>query len=60
MPPHIKAFLTGTIVVLAILAWVFRDAIGLAASPFHVFGLMLFMVFALWLFPEVKKDKGGR
>ena len=60
MPPHIKATLTGTIVVLAVVAWIFRDAIGLAASPVHLFGLTLFMVFALWLFPEVKKDKSGR
>ena len=60
MPPHIKACLTGTIVVLAILAWLFRDAIGLAASPLLLFGLTAFMVLALWLFPEVKKDKPGR
>jgi len=60
MPPHIKAFLTGTIVVLAILAWIFRETIGLEASPFHLFGLLIFMIVALWLFPEVKKDKTGR
>lgn len=60
MPPHIKAFLTGTIIVLAILAWLFRDAIRLDASPLLLFGLTAFMVLALWLFPEVKKDKPGR
>jgi amino acid permease len=60
MPPHIKGFLTGTIVLVAVLAWFFRDTIGMAASPLLVFGLMVFMVFALWLFPEVKKDKAGR
>jgi amino acid permease len=60
MPPRIKAYLTGAIAVVAVLAWVFRDAIGMEASPLLVFGLMAFMVFALWLFPEVKKDKPGR
>ena len=60
MPPHIKAFLTGTIIVLAVLAWLFRDVIGLDTSPLLLFGLTAFMVMALWLFPEVKKDKPGR
>ena len=60
MPPRIKMFLTGTIIVVAVLAWIFRDAIAMEASPLLVFGLMAFMVFALWLFPEVKKDKPGR
>ena len=60
MPPRIKLFLTGTIIIVAVLAWIFRDAIRMEASPLLVFGLMAFMVFALWLFPEVKKDKPGR
>jgi amino acid permease len=60
MPPHIKAGLTATIVLVAVLAWLFRETIGMAASPLLVFGLVAFMVFALWLFPEVKKDKAGR
>lgn len=60
MPPRIKAFLTGLIVLVAVFAWLFRDAIRMEASPLLVFGLMAFMVFALWLFPEVKKDKPGR
>jgi hypothetical protein len=60
MPPHIKAVLTGAIIVVAVLAWLFRDVIGLDASPLLLFGLTGFMVLALWLFPEVKKDKPGR
>ena len=60
MPPRIKAMLTGLIVLVAVLAWVFRDAIRMEASPLLVFGLTAFMVVALWLFPEVKKDKPGR
>ena len=59
MPPRIKAFLSGLIVLVAVLAWVFREPIRMEASPLLVFGLMAFMVFALWLFPEVKKDKHG-
>ncbi len=60
MPPRIKVFLTGTIIAVAVLAWIFRDAIRMEAPALLVFGLMAFMVFALWLFPEVKKDKPGR
>lgn len=60
MPPHIKAALTGLIVAVALCAWFFRDAIRMEAPALLVFGLMAFMVFALWLFPEVKKDKPGR
>ena len=60
MPPHIKGVLTGVIILVAVLAWVFREPIRMEASPLLVFGLTAFMVFALWLFPEVKKDKPGR
>ena len=55
MPPQIKAVLTALIMAVVVLAWLFRDTINLGASPLLLFGLAAFMVFALWLFPEVKK-----
>ena len=60
MPPHIKACLNTVIIALAVLAWIFRDTIGLEASPVLLFGLAAVMTAALWLFPEVKKDQRGR
>ncbi|XWN31565.1 MAG: hypothetical protein ROR55_00140 [Devosia sp.] len=55
MPPRIKIMLTVLIIAIAALAYWMRDAIQLDANVFHVFGLTAFMVFAIWLFPEVKR-----
>ncbi|WP_340110084.1 hypothetical protein [Pikeienuella sp. HZG-20] len=60
MPPKIKIMLTAMVVIATIAAWFFRDLIGMTASPALLFGLGAFMCFALWLFPEVKKDARGR
>jgi hypothetical protein len=60
MSPLIKALLSALVIALAICAWIFRDTIGLDASPILLFGLTIIMTLALWLFPEVKKDSRGR
>ena len=60
MPFLVKTGFTAVVVGIAILAWVFRDAIGLDTSPLLLFGLTLFTAVALWLFPEVKNNAVGR
>lgn len=60
MPPLIKVLLSTVVIAVAICVWIFRDAIGLDASPILLFGLTIIMTLALWLFPEVKKDSRGR
>ncbi len=60
MPTKIRALLTLAVFTLAIVLWLFRDAIGLAASPYLMFGRVVFMCASVWLFPEFKKEDGTR
>ena len=59
MPPLIKVILTALVVLAAVVLWLLRDAIGLAAPAWLLFGLVALMVVGLWLFPEVKKSPRG-
>ena len=56
MPPKMRAVLNAMVVAIAICLWLVRDTIGLAASPWLFFGLVAFISFSIWLFPEVKKE----
>jgi hypothetical protein len=57
MPPHIKLGLSAMVLVAAYLAHVFRDTIGLQASGLFLGVFAVFMVAALWAFPEPRKEK---
>ena len=59
MPPLVKIILTAVVVLAAVLVWMMRGAIGLAAPLWLVAGLVALMVVGLWLFPEVKKSPRG-
>ena len=54
MPPKMRAVLTLVAVVTGVLLWIFRDAIGMTASPWLFFGLVAIIAGSIWLFPEVK------
>jgi len=56
MPKPIRAFLSVFVAVLAVLLWLFREALNIDASPLLYYGLTLGMIAAVWLFPEFKKD----
>ena len=60
MPPHIRAILTVVVIAVAIVVWIFRDALTLESSPLLFFAVVAGMVGALWMFPEVKKGPGER
>ncbi|MEX2629254.1 MAG: hypothetical protein WD341_04885 [Tistlia sp.] len=57
MPTHIKLILS--LVVLAVAAYVgwWQHGLGHQGPAWVAVGLGLFMVFALWVFPETKGDK---
>jgi hypothetical protein len=61
MPPHIKIPLSIVVVLVGIAAWYFERGGDLAYTGWIAFALSLFMVFAIWLFPEAsaKKKDGG-
>lgn len=62
MPPHIKIPLSVVIVLVGIAVWFYERGGELAHTGLIAFGLSLFMVFAIWLFPEAsakKKENGS-
>jgi hypothetical protein len=60
MPPHIRAILTGVVIVTAIVLWLFRETISLGSSTVLYFAVAAAMAGALWMFPEVKKGPSER
>ncbi len=62
MPPHIKIPLSVVIVLVGVAVWWIERSGDVPHTGWIAFGLSLFMVFAIWLFPEAsakKKENGG-
>lgn len=62
MPPQIKIPLSIVIVLVGGAVWLYEKGGALAHTGWIAFLLSLFMVFAIWLFPETtskKKDNGN-
>ena len=57
MPVRIKLPLSVLVVLVAIAAFFFQRALGHDVVQYLVLFLGAFMVFAMWLFPEVKRDE---
>ncbi|MEQ8603644.1 MAG: hypothetical protein RIB45_10005 [Marivibrio sp.] len=57
MPTKYKLILS--VIVLAVAAGAFRlqQSAGFTDTPWVIAGLGVFMVFAIWLFPETRKQK---
>jgi len=62
MPKPIKIGLSLIVFVLALLGHVFRDVIGMAVGPVYLICFAVFVVAALWVFPDPTKKQisGGR
>jgi hypothetical protein len=57
MPVKIKLGLSLLVVVVAAVAFYFQHMLGHDRIQYVVAFLGLFMIFAMWLFPEVKRDE---
>lgn len=57
MPTPIKIVLSLMVLVAALAAHFWRDVIGLQTSGLFLAGFALFLVAALWIFPEPRKEK---
>lgn len=57
MPPKIKIPLSILVILAAIGVSYFQHQSGQAVTPWIALALGVFMVFAMWLFPEEKKEK---
>lgn len=57
MPAHIKIGLSALVLLVALAAHVWRDAIGLPVSAPFLAVYAVFLVVALWIFPEPRKAK---
>lgn len=58
MPNNIRAGLTAVVVLVACGAFWFEHAAGEAFLKWLAAGLGVFMVFAVWLFPETERKTG--
>jgi hypothetical protein len=59
MPVKIKLGLSLLVVLVAAIAFYFQNMLGHDRIQYVVAFLGLFMIFAMWLFPEVKRDESA-
>jgi len=59
MPVKIKLGLSLLVVLVAAIASYFQHMLGHDRIRYVVAFLGLFMIFAMWLFPEVKRDESA-
>jgi hypothetical protein len=57
MPVRIKLALSLLVVLVTILAFYFQHSLGHDRIQYVVAFLGAFMIFAMWLFPEVKREE---
>ncbi len=57
MPVKIKLGLSLMVVLVAAIAFYFQHRLGHDRVQYVVAFLGFFMIFAMWLFPEVKRDE---
>jgi hypothetical protein len=57
MPLPIKTALSIIVLLVAYAAYYYEDSIGMHGPKIAVLLLAPFMVFAMWIFPEVNKRK---
>lgn len=60
MPNHLRFMLSIVVAVVGLIAYYFEARAGAETMKWVMLGLAAFMIFAVWLFPEPKRDKGGR
>jgi len=58
MPNRVKAVITLLVAAVAAGMFLYQDEVGLQANKWIAVGLALFMIGAVWLFPEAKGRKG--
>ena len=59
MPVKIKLGLSLLVVLVATIAFYYQHVLGHDRIQYVVAFLGLFMIFAMWLFPEVKRDESA-
>lgn len=60
MPNHIKAIISLLVAGVASAMFFYQQDIGLEVNKWVAVGLALFMILALWLFPEAKAKPADR
>lgn len=60
MPNHIKAMLSVVVLIVGAVVHMFEKNAGNADLSWIVAGLAVFMVLAMWIFPETGSRKGNR
>lgn len=60
MPNHVKILLSLVVLAVAAAGYVFQDSLGQVGPKYAVAFLGIFMVVAMWIFPEVQRRKGDK
>jgi hypothetical protein len=60
MPFPIKTALSIVVLLVAVAAYFYQDSIGQHGPKIAIMFLAPFMVIAMWIFPEVKRDGGSK
>jgi uncharacterized membrane protein YfcA len=60
MPTHVKIMLSLLVLAVAAAGYVFQDSLGQVGPKYAVAFLGVFMVIAMWVFPEVQRRKGDK
>jgi ATP/ADP translocase len=59
MPVRIKLGLSLVVVLVTVIAFYYQHMLGHDRIQYVVAFLGFFMIFAMWLFPEVKRDESA-
>jgi len=57
MPAKFKLLISVLVAAVALATYYFQSQSGQAVTPWVALGLGTFMIFAIWLFPETRKEK---
>ncbi len=60
MPAHIKAMLSVVVLIVGAVVHMFEKDAGNTQLSWVVAGLAVFMVLAMWIFPETGSRKGNK
>jgi len=60
MPNHIKIILSLLVLAVTAASYVFQASVGQESTKYAVIFLGVFMVIAMWVFPEVARRKGDK
>ena len=60
MPAKFKIMISIVVVIAAVAVFFFQSTAGQEVTPWVALALGVFMIFAMWIFPEEQKKKSSK